>query len=194
MEEQLTREWITFDTAVAETDSATDRRYVWWAVAGKKMPLIFYVVRAVLGLLATSCSPERVFSSAGYTESGRRAMIGRDVLEAITFLKMMTQPDDYLNNPALVEVVARQMSSLYARRRQATAAKKRSAAAAAADVVDLHSPTDDDSDTALSLRHPHKRQRVGDSSAGHPAAQPAAAAAAAAAVQPAAAAACVPLD
>ena len=58
----------------------------WWKTRAAMLPLLSQIARRYLGIPATSCASERVFSSSGLICNAKRSTLNADNVEMLVFL------------------------------------------------------------------------------------------------------------
>ena len=72
---------------------------LWWKVNSSKYPILFKLARDILGMPATSCATERVFSQSRHVLGDYRNSLSLNLFEN-TFLKVngMGDPSNFLKS------------------------------------------------------------------------------------------------
>lgn len=85
--ELASKQWTTYRTLVEKHQlSWDDDPCLWWKRYGDMVPELQLMARAYLGIQATSCSSERLFSKAGFIVNRFRTSLKSDNVSMLTFL------------------------------------------------------------------------------------------------------------
>ena len=66
--------------------SSDENPLEWWRLRAPILPLLSRVARRYLGIPATSCASERVFSSSGLICNAKRSRLTTENVETLVFL------------------------------------------------------------------------------------------------------------
>lgn len=84
-QELAVKQWETYSTLAQKHKLSWDDD-VWWRQYGQMVLEIQLMARAYLGIQATSCSSERLFSKAGFIVNKHRTSLNSDNVSLLTFL------------------------------------------------------------------------------------------------------------